>query len=37
VGAILALVANPAITGQNLVVDGGQHLLRMGRDVSFLP
>jgi len=36
VGAILALVANPAITGQNLVVDGGQHLLRMGRDVSFL-
>ena len=37
VGAILALVANPAITGQNLVVDGGQHLLRIGRDVSFLP
>ena len=37
VAAILALVANPAITGQNLVVDGGQHLLRMGRDVSFLP
>ena len=37
VGAILALVANPAITGQNLVVDGGQHLLRMGRDASFLP
>jgi len=36
VSAILALVANPAITGQNLVVDGGQHLLRMGRDVSFL-
>ena len=36
VAAILALVANPAITGQNLVVDGGQHLLRMGRDVSFL-
>ena len=36
VGAILALVTNPAITGQNLVVDGGQHLLRMGRDVSFL-
>jgi NAD(P)-dependent dehydrogenase (short-subunit alcohol dehydrogenase family) len=37
VAAILALVANPAITGQNLVVDGGQHLLRVGRDVSFLP
>lgn len=36
VSAILALVTNPAITGQNLVVDGGQHLLRMGRDVSFL-
>jgi NAD(P)-dependent dehydrogenase (short-subunit alcohol dehydrogenase family) len=36
VDAILALVANPAITGQNLVVDGGQHLLRMGRDVSFM-
>jgi NAD(P)-dependent dehydrogenase (short-subunit alcohol dehydrogenase family) len=36
VAAILALVANPAITGQNLVVDGGQHLLRVGRDVSFL-
>ena len=34
--AILALVANPAITGHNLVVDGGQHLLRVGRDVSFL-
>ncbi|NBS94977.1 MAG: SDR family oxidoreductase [Betaproteobacteria bacterium] len=36
VAAILALVANPAITGQNLVVDGGQHLLRMARDVSLM-
>ena len=37
VAAVLALVANPAITGQNLVVDGGQHLLRLARDVSFMP
>ena len=37
VAAVLALLANPAITGQNLVVDGGQHLRRLERDVSYLP
>lgn len=33
--AILMLDAAPAITGQTIIVDGGQHLLPRGRDVAF--
>jgi len=33
--AIIWLEKNPAITGINLIVDGGQHLLPSARDVMF--
>ena len=33
--AILMLDKSPAITGQTLTVDGGQHLLPRGRDVAY--
>ncbi|MEZ5653321.1 MAG: SDR family oxidoreductase [Burkholderiaceae bacterium] len=36
VAAIVFLIAQPAITGVNLTVDGGQHLMGLARDVSFL-
>ncbi len=35
--AVLFLAESPAITGVNLTVDGGQHLLPLGRDVMYLP
>ena len=34
--AVLFLLQSPAITGTNLLVDGGQHLQAQGRDVLFL-
>lgn len=34
--AVVFLADSPAITGINLVVDGGQHLLPLPRDVMFL-
>lgn len=34
--AVVFLLSQPAITGVNLAVDGGQHLTGMARDVSFL-
>ena len=36
VAAVIFLLTQPAITGINLPVDGGQHLMGMARDVSFL-
>lgn len=36
VSAVLFMLDAPAITGVNLTVDGGQHLLGLRRDVSFL-
>ena len=36
VDAVVFLASAPAVTGINLVVDGGQHLLGLRRDVSFL-
>lgn len=33
--AVLLLERSPAMTGQTLVVDGGQHLIPRGRDVAF--
>lgn len=36
VDAIRFLVGNPAVTGVNLIVDGGQHLMKLARDVSYL-
>jgi enoyl-[acyl-carrier-protein] reductase (NADH) len=33
--AVLYLLQAPAITGEVLVVDSGQHLRRRGRDVAF--
>lgn len=33
--AVVLLDSSPAITGQTLVVDGGQHLVPRGRDVAF--
>ena len=35
-GAVRFLLESPAITGHNLLVDGGQHLLGQPRDVLFL-
>jgi NAD(P)-dependent dehydrogenase (short-subunit alcohol dehydrogenase family) len=34
--AVCFLAESPAITGTTLVVDGGQHLIRLARDVMFL-
>ncbi len=34
-GAVRYLIAAPAVTGDVLIVDGGQHLARRGRDVMF--
>jgi hypothetical protein len=34
--AVRFLIESPAITGVNLLVDGGQHLLPQSRDVMFL-
>ncbi len=36
VAAVVFLLSQRAITGVNLAVDGGQHLMGMARDVSFL-
>ncbi|MEZ5659377.1 MAG: SDR family oxidoreductase [Burkholderiaceae bacterium] len=36
VAAVRFLIEQPAITGVNLTVDGGQHLMGLARDVSFL-
>ena len=36
VAAVVFLAAQPAITGVNLTVDGGQHLMGLNRDVSYL-
>lgn len=36
VGAVSFMLASPAITGVNLTVDGGQHMLGLQRDVSYL-
>lgn len=36
VAAVVYLVGAPAVTGINLVVDGGQHLMSLPRDVMFL-
>jgi hypothetical protein len=36
VEAIVYLLEAPAVTGVNLVVDGGQHLWPSRRDVMFL-
>ncbi|MBL8838135.1 MAG: SDR family oxidoreductase [Alphaproteobacteria bacterium] len=33
--AVRYLIAAPAVTGDVLIVDGGQHLVRRGRDVMF--
>ncbi|WP_240001877.1 SDR family oxidoreductase [Parvibium lacunae] len=35
--AALFLASSPAITGTTLVVDGGQHLQPLSRDISFYP
>lgn len=35
--AVRFLAESPAITGVNLIVDGGQHLLPLDRDVMYLP
>ena len=35
-GAVRYLLDAPAVTGTNLLVDGGQHLLGQPRDVLFL-
>lgn len=34
--AVLFVVNNPAITGTRILVDGGQHLIGMGRDFSVM-
>lgn len=36
VAAVVFLAGQPAITGVNLTVDGGQHLMGLNRDVSYL-
>ncbi|MGB7298688.1 MAG: SDR family oxidoreductase [Burkholderiaceae bacterium] len=36
VAAVVFLASQPAITGVNLTVDGGQHLMGLNRDVSYL-
>jgi len=36
VNAVAFMLASPAITGVNLTVDGGQHMLGLQRDVSYL-
>lgn len=36
VNTVVFLLDSPAITGVNLTVDGGQHLLGLTRDVSFI-
>lgn len=36
VSAVAFMLASPAITGVNLTVDGGQHMLGLQRDVSYL-
>jgi NAD(P)-dependent dehydrogenase (short-subunit alcohol dehydrogenase family) len=36
VQAVLYLAQAPAVTGVNLIVDGGQHLMPLDRDVMFL-
>jgi NAD(P)-dependent dehydrogenase (short-subunit alcohol dehydrogenase family) len=35
--AVCFVAASPAITGTTLVVDGGQHLMPLQRDVMFVP
>ena len=37
VGALRFLIATPTITGQTIVLDGGQRFLSLARDVQFLP
>jgi len=36
IGALRFLIDSPAMTGQTLVLDGGQRFIRLGRDVQFL-
>lgn len=36
-GALRFILATPAFTGQTIVIDGGQALQRLPRDVAFLP
>ena len=36
VGALRYLIDAPAVTGQTLVIDGGQQFMALGRDVQFL-
>nr|ART37948.1 F16 [uncultured bacterium] len=36
VGALRFLVATPSLTGQTIVLDGGQPFLGLARDVQFL-
>lgn len=36
-GAVRYVLAAPSLTGQNLVVDGGESLTRRGRDMAFDP
>ena len=36
VAALRFLVATPTITGQTIMIDGGQRFLGLGRDVQFL-
>lgn len=37
VDAVRFIIDCPALTGQNLTVDGGEHLVRRARDVAFEP
>ena len=36
VGALRFLIATPTLTGQTLVLDGGQRFMGLARDVQFL-
>ncbi|API58345.1 short-chain dehydrogenase [Tardibacter chloracetimidivorans] len=36
VGALRYIIASPGLTGQSIVLDGGQHFLGLQRDVQFL-
>lgn len=36
VRAMRFLIDSPAVTGQTIIVDGGQHLERQGRDVAYI-
>ena len=36
VGALRFIIATPTLTGQTIVLDGGQRFLSLARDVQFL-